>query len=147
MSDEKKDITKKQKDLAEWIRKQEKTNIIIKDKKDNNKKQESSKLAFGYGYNPDWLKDGIRKYNYSHKLKNGIKLYEFQPKLSYRIFNELSKVLKYECIGNELRKENTTIKNDHFTTDQNPEKIIAQLNIAIKKLFEMYEPVPAFDVQ
>lgn len=147
MSDEKNYNKSKQKDLAGWINKEEKTNILIKDEKNNDKNQPSSKLAFGYGYNPEWLKDGITKYNYSHNLKNGIKLYEFQPKLSYRIFNELSKVLKYECIGNELRKENTTIKNDHFTTDQNPEKIITQLNLAIKKIFEIYEPVPAYDIQ
>ncbi len=96
------------------------------------------KLAFGYGYKPDILKEGINKYKFSHKLEDGLSLYEFEPKLSYRIFTTLARILNYKCIGSELRNNNTVIKNKYFITDQNPDFIVKELNIGIKKIFSNY---------
>ena len=75
-----------------------------------------------------------------------MKLYNFEPKLSYRIFIVLGKILKYKCIGSELRKENTIIKSKYFITDKAPDQIINELNIGIKKLFELYEPISKYDI-
>ncbi len=99
------------------------------------------KLAFGYGYNPEILRKGISKFSYSHSLNNELKLYEFEPKISYRIFNVLAKILKYKCVGSELKKNNTIIKNKYFITDEKPEQVIKELNMGIKEIFEIYEPI------
>ncbi len=134
-------------DLSKWI-KQEGSNNTKSERKDSDLKNESKnpKLAFGYGYDPETLKGGIMDFSFSHNLGNGLNLYEFKPKISYRIFNELAKVLHYKCAGNELRKGATTIKNNYFTTDQDPKTIIKQLNGGIKRLFELYDALPKYDI-
>jgi len=98
------------------------------------------RLAFGFGFDSKTLKNGILRYSYSHELKDGIKLYEFEPKLSYRIFNVLAKILNYKCTESELRDKRTVIKNKYFLTDQDPEIIVQKLNKGIKLIFENYEP-------
>lgn len=135
----------KQRDLIDWIfekkgmkyesqsKAQEKNLTLTKPRKPN--------LVFGFGYDPNLLKNGILKYSYSHDLEDGLRLYEFEPKLSYRIFNVLAKILKYKCTGSELRFNKTTIKNKYFITDENPEEVITRLNQAINEIFEKYEPL------
>lgn len=149
MKKKKEDNTKKQLDLLYWLnleRSIKKTNLNKNLKKEIKKENNSMpKLAFGYGYNPEILKNGITKFALSHTLKNGLNLYEFEPKLPYRIFNELSKIMKYKYIGNELRKNNTHINSRYFTTDRNPKEIIKDLNFGIKRLFEIYEMLPKYD--
>ena len=145
MEPEKKLNSTKQGDLYDWIfekNSEEGCNISkikISDSilTDNIK----PKLAFGFGYDSNLLKKGILKYSYSHDLENGLKLYEFEPKLSYRIFNVLSSILRYKCLGSELRHNNTSIKNKYFITDEKPEEVINKLNDAINEIFERYEPV------
>ncbi|HEC40131.1 MAG TPA: hypothetical protein ENI29_17965 [bacterium] len=87
------------------------------------------------------LKNGITKYSFSHNLEGRLKLYEFKPRLSYRIFNVLAKILRYKCMESEIRHENTIIKNKYFITDQEPDIIISKLNKAISKIFDNFEPV------
>lgn len=147
--EKKKDMSPtKQCDLTDWLNsKNGDINIKGKTKESKNKDSSKPKLAFGYGYNPKILTNGIKEFKFSHEVDTDIKLYEFQPKLSYRIFNELGKVLKYNCFGNELRKDNTIIKNDYFITDIDPNDIIKMLNKGIKQLFETYEPSPFYDVK
>ncbi len=135
----------KQSDLSKWI--YDKRNSDENPKYDlfnNNSKRlrkDKPKLAFGYGYDPNILRKGITKFIYSHDLGNGLKLYEFEPKLSYRIFNILAQILRYKCIGSEIKKGNTTIKNKYFITDKHPEKIVSELNDAIKELFKNFNPL------
>ncbi|KKK57770.1 hypothetical protein LCGC14_3051120, partial [marine sediment metagenome] len=92
-------------------------------------------------YDPNIIKKGIVKYTFSHNLENGLKLYEFEPKLSYRIFNILASILKYKCLGSELRDNNTYIKNKYFITDKNPEEVIKKLNFGINEIFKRFKPV------
>lgn len=150
MNNEKEFKPTKQLDLSSWV------NPNIKPKKEVsdqiNKKSitknvnQKPKLAFGYGYNPENLKQGIKSFSLSHTLSTGIKLYEFQPKISYRIFKFLAKIMNYNCIGSELRKNNTIIKNHYFTTDQKPEKIIKEIDFGIRKIFEIYDPLPEYNL-
>ena len=99
------------------------------------------KLAFGFGFDPMTMKDGITKYSFSHNLEGRLKLYEFEPRLSYRIFNVLAKILRYKCKESEIRHENTIIKNKYFITDQEPDIIISKLNKVISRIFDNFEPV------
>ena len=135
----------KQKDLLNWLHKN-KDNIYNSENKNHTKSSikianDKPKLAFGFGYDPNTLKNGILKYSYSHDLEENLKLYEFEPKLPYRIFNVLARVLKYKCLESEIRHENTVIKNKYFITDKNPKTIINNLNKGITKIFKIYEPV------
>lgn len=145
MTNEKRINPTKQVDLSTWINLKNDKYIENPDKSQNRITNDNEnikqKLSFGYGYNPEILKLGINKYKYSHSLENKLKLYEFEPKISYRIFKELANVMKYKCIGSELRKNDTIIKKDYFITDENPENILKDLNRAIHKLFELYDPV------
>ena len=150
MNNKKEFMPTKQLDLSSWV------NPNIKPKKEVsdqiNKKSitknvnQKPKLAFGYGYNPENLKQGIKSFSFSHTLSNSIKLYEFQPKISYRIFKILAKIMNYNWIGSELRKNNTIIKNHYFTTDQKPEQIIKEIDFGIRKIFEIYDPLPEYNV-
>ncbi len=132
---------KKQLELSKWLKQGGRGASQSCDPEPRN-----PKLAFGYGYDPKVLKNGIKHVSFSHELEDGLRLYEFTPKISYRIFNELAKVLNYKCAGNELRKGTTTIKNNYFTTDQDPKTIVKKLNKAIKRLFELYDPLPKYDI-
>ncbi len=131
--------------LSKWLYKEDfadKNHILRNsDKNRLSKEKTKHKLAFGHGYNPQILRFGITSFSYSHMLEDGLKLYQFTPKLSYRIFNTLAGILKYKCVGSELRNKNTSIKSDHFVTDQPPEEIVDSLNSAIKKLFKEYDPI------
>ena len=147
----KKDIEPtKQLDLSKWVIPRKKGESITREQINKRIKvkniNQKPKLAFGYGYNPENLKQGIKSFSFSHKLSNGIKLYEFQPKISYRIFKILAKIMNYNCIGSELRKNNTIIKNHYFTTDQKPEQIIKEIDFGIRKIFEIYDPLAEYDV-
>lgn len=134
----------KQSDLQKWIKGKKSSSLQKKKIKTSAKKEQ--KLAFGYGYNPDILRNGIKQFSYSHDLEDGTKLYEITPKLSYKIFPVLAKILKYKCRGNELRKGNTVIKNRYFTSDQDPEQIIDELNSSIQELFQQFEPMPEYNI-
>ncbi len=135
----------KQIDLLKWLPPTRNDLNDSKNKKEKNimnkKPIIKPKLAFGFGYDPMKLKNGITKYSFSHNLEGRLKLYEFEPRLSYRIFNVLAKILRYKCKESEIRHENTIIKNKYFITDQKPDIIISKLNKAISKLFDNYEPV------
>lgn len=142
MNSEKNRNTTKQSDLSNWVastgsskeseKKELKSDII---------EAEKPKLAFGHGYNPRTLKNGIIKFSYSHSLENDLKLYEFEPKLSYKIFTTLAKILKYKCTGSELHHERTVIKNAYFVTNKDPRVIIGDLNNAISEIFKTYDPI------
>lgn len=137
----------KQLDLRKWMRvKSREKRKAVKRKKHDGRK-EDPQLAFGYGYNPEILKEGITDFSFSHALEDGTKLYEISPKISYKIFPVLAKILNYKCIGNELRKGNTVIKNRYFTSDQEPEDIVHELNSGIQTLFQKYEPIPKYDIR
>ena len=100
------------------------------------------KLAFGYGYNPNILKEGIKKYSFSHNLENGYKLYTFKPSLSYKIFPLLSEYMDYRIInGCLLKNGKIKISNDYFITPNDPTEVIYDLNRAIRKIFSDYEPL------
>ncbi len=101
-----------------------------------------ARLAFGFGYDPNMLKKGIVKYTFIHDVENGLKLYEFEPKLPYRIFNILAGILRYKCLGSELRDNKTSIKNKYFITDKNPEEVIKKLNFGIREIFKKFSPAP-----
>jgi hypothetical protein len=103
------------------------------------------KLAFGYGYDPEDLKKNKISYEYSHTLKDGRKLYLITPELPYRVFHILGKIMGYESTGNELKKGETSIKNDHIVTKEDPKKIVANLNNAISELFEQYDDLPKYE--
>ena len=143
-----KDSTK-QLDLQKWVN--DKKSISMSgnsDKLDKDAKRLKStkpKLAFGYGFDPETLKKGITNYSFSHMIDNKNRLYEFQPKISYRIFSALAKIIQYKFVGSELRKGNTVIKNSYFITDKDPTKIVNQLNKGIIKLFEKYDPNAKYD--
>ncbi|MBD3216333.1 MAG: hypothetical protein GF311_27210, partial [Candidatus Lokiarchaeota archaeon] len=115
---------KKSDDISLWLREDLEIDAdeevheesVIKNKTGKKKKE----LAFGYGYDPEILRSGIEDYKFSHEIKQGKKLYTFNPKLSYRIFNELAAIIRYKNIGSELRNGNTIIKNQYFITDKNP---------------------------
>lgn len=145
MEPENKSKSTKQIELNKWLLEKKSVKTISQSQKqeDNIKIAERSKpkLAFGFGYDPSLLKNGIFKYSYSHDLEDGIKLFEFEPKLSYRVFNKLAKILNYKCTGSELRKGKTVIKSKYFVTDRDPEEIIHILNKGINELFENYEPI------
>lgn len=144
MDSERKLNPTKQKNLFNWIFERDTDNSQDQGKPNRPNTflpdQVKPKLAFGFGYNPDLLKRGIIKYSYSHDLENGLKLYEFEPRLSYRIFTVLAKILKYRCVESELRDKNTVIKNKYFITDKNPKKIVEKINYAILEIFENYDP-------
>lgn len=131
--------------MNKWLLEKKYLKIISQSQKQENSikiaEKIKPKLAFGFGYDPNLLKNGILKYSYSHDLEDGFKLFEFEPKLSYRIFNKLSKILNYKCTGSELRKGKTVIKSKYFVTDRDPEEIINSLNKGINQLFENYEPI------
>ena len=150
MEQDKNDKSTKQVDLSDWVdntmKKKSSNNKEILDNKKDNIVKTRPRLAFGYGYDPNILRHGINKFSYSHSIEDGLKLYNFKPKLSFRIFIVLAKILKYKCIGSELKKENTIIKNNYFITDKAPDQIINELNIGIKKLFELYEPISKYDI-
>ena len=78
----------------------------------------------------------MQSFNPSYDLEKGLKLYEFEPKLSYRIFSILTSILKYRRLGSELRHNNTSIKNKYFITNKNPEEVIRKLNFAINGIFK-----------
>lgn len=100
------------------------------------------KLAFGYGYNPNILKEGIKEYTFSHNLENGYKLYIFKPSLSYKIFPLLSEYMDYRIInGCLLKNGKNKISNDYFITPHDPNKVIDDLNNAIREIFSNYEPI------
>jgi len=127
-----------------WKEHMNRTDVKGIDTKESKRKK--PELAFGYGYNPDKLKSGIKQYEYSHTLEDGSKLYEFQPKLPYRIFKQLAKEIGYEVErGNVLKKGDIEIKNSDFITKGDPEEVIKNLNYAIKKMFQKYESVKEYD--
>ncbi len=135
----------KQRDLYSWIFDQ-KSKPPFDERTDHKTRSyltenQKPRLAFGFGYDPNIIKKGIVKYTFSHNLENGLKLYEFEPKLSYRIFNILASILKYKCLGSELRDNNTYIKNKYFITDKNPEEVIKKLNFGINEIFKRFKPV------
>jgi len=151
MKKERSFIPAKQSDLSNWIywNKKNASNFSNKDLNDNREifLKIKPKLAFGYGYNPEILNKGIQKYSLSHTLDNGLKLYEFEPKISYRIFHILASILQYKCLGSELRKNKTAIKNNYFITDKNPKQIVKEINSGLQKLFECYDPLPKYDIK
>ena len=51
-------------------------------------------------------------------------------------------LLKYKCIGSEIKKGNTIIKNKYFITDGTPEQVVNELNKAINNIFKLYDPIP-----
>lgn len=106
------------------------------------KSKEKPKLAFGFGYDPEQLREGITEVKYSHTLEDGTKLYTFKPKLPYRIFKQLAEEIGYETKGNILIKGNTEIKNHDFVTDKDHKLIQKELNHAIEQIYKKYEPVP-----
>lgn len=100
------------------------------------------KLAFGYGYNPNILKEGIKKFSFSHDLEHGYKLYTFKPSLSYKIFPILSEYMDYRIInGCLLKNGKIKISYDYFITPHDPNEVINDLNRAIRKIFSNYEPL------
>ena len=134
--------SKKQVDLNKWLLEKRAFQTISQEQKtESNENKSKPKLAFGFGYDANLLKNGILKYSFSHDLGDGIKLFEFEPKLSYRIFNKLAKVIHYKCIGSELRNGKTVIKSKYFTTNRDPKEIIESINKGIHELFEKYDPV------
>jgi len=134
--------TIKQSDLSSWIIPTRSESISNRKELKNEKVQvEKPKLAFGHGYNPNTIKNGISKFSFSHTIDKDLKLYEFEPKLSYKIFTTLAKILKYKCIGSELQNERTVIKNTYFITNKDPKVIINDLNNAISEIFKIYDPV------
>ena len=146
MSSENNDQPKKQSNLTEWLNEGYKKRNIKKDTNDNvNRnmgKEVKPKLAFGFGYDPKTIKNGINNFNFSHSIDKNLKLYEFNPNLSYKIFNTLATILKYKCIGSELKNGNTTIKNNYFITDKDPKQIVKEINRAITKIFKDFDPIP-----
>jgi len=84
MNNEKESKPTKQGDLFKWIQlKRNGLNEPKKKKEKNNAKKNlisKPKLAFGFGYDPMKLKNGIIKYSFSHNLEGRLKLYEFEPK-------------------------------------------------------------------
>jgi len=151
MKIERKSISTKQSDLSNWIFWNEKNTSNFNNTDPNNNGERllkiKPKLAFGYGYNAEILNKGIQKYSFSHTLDNGLKLYEFEPKISYRIFHILASILQYKCLGSELRKNKTAIKNNYFITDKNPKQIVKEINSGLQKLFECYDPLPKYDIK
>jgi len=147
--DIKKDSTK-QLDLKKWVNNKrpisDSGNSNKIDKVVKNLESIKPKLAFGYGFDPETLKKGITKYSFSHLIDKTNRLYEFQPKISYRIFSALAKIIQYQFVGSELRKGNTIIKNSYFITDEDPKKIVNELNNGIIKLFEKYDPHAKYDI-
>ncbi|HEC39115.1 hypothetical protein LCGC14_0874300 [marine sediment metagenome] len=145
MDSEKESNPTKQIDLLKWLPLMGNSQNDSKYKKRKNLINKNPiikpKLAFGFGFDPMTLKNGIIKYSFSHNLEGRLKLYEFEPRLSYRIFNVLAKILRYKCEESEIRHENTIIKNKYFITDQKPDVIISKLNKAISKIFDDFEPV------
>ena len=143
---EKESNTTKQGNLSNWTSKEKENNNIKENIEEDNLIQLDQKskprLAFGYGYDPNILKNGIKKFYLSHSLKDGLKLYEFTPKLPYRLFHILANILKYKCIGSEIKKGNTIIKNKYFITDGTPEQVVNELNKAINNIFKLYDPIP-----
>ena len=146
MSSENKDKPTKQSNLAEWLNEGHMKKDIRNDTKDTVYRDMGEgakpKLAFGFGYDPKTIINGISNFNFSHSIDKNLKLYEFNPKLSYKIFKTLATILKYECIGSELKKGNTTIKNNYFITNEDPEQIVKEINRAITKIFEDFDPIP-----
>jgi len=146
MKFEKESNTTKQGDLSNWTYKEKENNNIKENIEANNfiklNQKTKPRLAFGYGYDPNILKNGIRKFYLSHSLKDGLKLYEFTPKLPYRLFHILANILKYKCVGSEIKKGKTIIKNKYFITDGTPEQVINELNRAINTIFKLYDPIP-----
>lgn len=128
----------KQLDFTNWEK------YIYKRKKnhnDNSEKNKKPKLAFGYGYDPKQLASGINNYEFSHDMDDGRKLYTFKPKLPYRIYPLLSKIIDYKLLyGSILKKATTEIQNNYFITDKDPEHIIKEINDGIKKIIDNYEP-------
>ncbi len=151
MNSEKDSSPTKQSNLSDWATEEinNDMNYEVRFSKNNRSLTNKNKprLAFGYGYDPNILKNGIKDFSFSHKLDNELKLYEFQPNISYRIFNILANILKYKCQGSELRKDKTIIKNKYFVTDRNPEEIIKELNDGIKSLFKNYDPIPKSEIK
>ncbi|MBD3197713.1 MAG: hypothetical protein GF317_21860 [Candidatus Lokiarchaeota archaeon] len=148
MEDKKGEFSEQNIDLTLWL-KSEKNKIQRDDEQIQINKEsdlEKPKLSFGYGYNPENLKEGLKDYKLSHELKQGIKLYTFSPKLSYRIFNELAKIIQFKFIGSELRKGNTIIKNKYFITAKDPKEIYDLINNGIRELFNKFEPIPKYDI-
>ncbi len=134
--------TKKQSDLSNWIMPSRFNCISKRNELKNEEVQvEKPKLAFGHGYNPHTILNGILKFSFSHIIEKDLKLYEFEPKLSYKIFTTLAKILKYKCTGLELQNERTVIKNTYFITNKDPKVIINELNSAISEIFKTYDPV------
>jgi hypothetical protein len=145
-----KNNSKKQLDLRKWVKDGEniaENNLSYEiDKGVKNKESFKPKLAFGYGFDPETLKKGITKYTLSHSIDKNKRLYEFQPKISYRIFSALADIIHYKFVGSELRKGNTIIKNSYFITDQDPEKVVDLLNTGIFRLFEKYDPHAKYEI-
>jgi len=103
------------------------------DEKENNIKRitnfvqysKKPKLAFGYDYDPNILKNGINKYVFSHKIKDGRKLYIFKPRISCKIFPILSKLMGYELYnGSILTQGSTEIKSGYFVAKETSEKLL-----------------------
>ena len=146
MSSENNDQPTKQSNLTKWLNegyKKRHTKIDTNGNVDINMgMNDKPKLAFGFGYDPKTIKNGISNFNFSHSIDKNLKLYEFNPKLSYKIFNTLATILKYKCIGSELKNGNTTIKNNYFITDKEPEQIVREINRAIIEIFKNFDPIP-----
>jgi len=104
-------------------------------------------LAFGLDYDPKKLESGITKYDYSHTLEDGSKLYTFEPKLPFRLFNVLAEEMNYEFSGTVLKKGDIEIGNSDFITKGDPKKTINQLNKIIKKIFKEYEPAKDWKIE
>ena len=151
MNKEKDSSLTKQSNLSDWATEEINNDRNYKANFSKNNRgltnQNKPRLAFGYGYDPNILKNGIKSFSFSHKLDSELKLYEFQPNISYRIFHVLANILKYKCQGSELRKNKTVIKNKYFVTYRNPEEIVKELNNGIKSLFKHYDPIPKSDIK
>ncbi len=85
MDSEKDSNPTKQIDLLKWLPPTRNSLNNSKNKKEKNIINKNPiikpKLAFGFGYDPMILKNGITKYSFSHNLEGRLKLYEFEPRL------------------------------------------------------------------
>lgn len=110
--------------------------------------KEKPRLAFGYGFDPETLREGIRSFEFSHKVGE-ISLYTFSPELSFRIFPTLAENMKEYTVswgGLLLIKGKTEIGIHHFVTDRDPQDVVNDINEGLSKIFKKYEIIPKEDI-
>jgi hypothetical protein len=91
------------------------------------------------------MRDGITEFHYSHETADKKHLYLFKPELSPMVFPVLAELSGYKNEGsNRLVKGDTvvTFTGDFVVTSDDPAVVVADMNAAIKMMFDLYEPLP-----